>query len=278
MNIEVRQVSHPEAVRTFTTDELRRHFLIEALFATGEIVLTYSHIDRLVVGGAVPIAEPLLLTAPKAIGSPNFLDRRELGVVNLGGAGLVRTDGVVRELMPRDALYVGMGTREVAFEASDRSNPPKFYLVSTPAHARFETVVIGLDRARRLDLGEPTNGNVRTIYQMIHPDVCRSCQLVLGMTQLKEGSMWNTMPAHVHDRRSEVYVYFDMKPDARVFHFMGEPQETRHLVIANEQAVLSPGWSIHSGCGTSNYSFVWAMAGDNQDFTDMDMVAMDQLR
>jgi 4-deoxy-L-threo-5-hexosulose-uronate ketol-isomerase len=226
----------------------------------------------------VPVAEPLLLTAPKSIGSPNFLDRRELGVVNLGGAGLVRTDGVVRELMPRDALYVGMGTREVAFEASDRSNPPKFYLVSTPAHARFETVVIGLDRARRLDLGEPTNGNVRTIYQMIHPDVCRSCQLVLGMTQLKEGSMWNTMPAHVHDRRSEVYVYFDMKPDARVFHFMGEPQETRHLVIANEQAVLSPGWSIHSGCGTSNYSFVWAMAGDNQAFTDMDLVAMDQLR
>ena len=143
---------------------------------------------------------------------------------------------------------------------------------------RALTLAIGLDRARRLDLGEPANGNVRTIYQMIHPDVCRSCQLVLGMTQLKEGSMWNTMPAHVHDRRSEVYVYFDLKPDARVFHFMGEPQETRHLVIANEQAVLSPGWSIHSGCGTSNYSFVWAMAGDNQDFTDMDMVAMNQLR
>jgi 4-deoxy-L-threo-5-hexosulose-uronate ketol-isomerase len=180
--------------------------------------------------------------------------------------------------MPRDALYVAMGTREVTFEAADRASPPRFYLVSAPAHARHETVAIDLDRARRVDLGDPASGNVRTIYQMIHPDVCRSCQLVLGMTQLKEGSMWNTMPAHVHDRRSEVYIYFDMKPDARVFHLMGEPHETRHLVIANEQAVLSPGWSIHSGCGTSNYSFVWAMAGDNQDFTDMDMVSMDRLR
>ena len=278
MNIETRQVSHPAAVRTFTTDELRRHFLIESLFATDDIVFTYSHIDRLVVGGAVPVSKPLPLTASKPIGSPNFLDRRELGVFNLGGEGIVRTDGIAHQLMPRDALYVAMGSREVVFEAAERSNPPKFYLVSTPAHARYETMSIGLNRARRLDLGDAANGNVRTIYQMIHPDVCRSCQLVLGMTQLKEGSMWNTMPAHVHDRRSEVYIYFDMKPDTRVFHFMGEPQETRHLVIANEQAVLSPGWSIHSGCGTSNYSFVWAMAGDNQDFTDMDMVAVDQLR
>lgn len=278
MTIEVRQVCHPEAVRHSSTAELRRHFLIEELFVSGQIKLTYSHIDRLVVGGATPGAEPLTLESHKQIGSPNFLDRRELGVVNLGGAGRVHADGQVYELGPRDALYVAMGTRDVRFESVDRNAPAKLYLVSTPAHARFDTVKIGLDRARRVDLGDVENGNVRTIFQMIHPEVCRSAQLVLGMTQLKPGSMWNTMPAHVHDRRSEVYVYFDLKPDARVFHFMGEPNETKHLVVANEQAILSPGWSIHSGVGTSNYAFVWAMGGDNQDFTDMDMVSMDALR
>jgi 4-deoxy-L-threo-5-hexosulose-uronate ketol-isomerase len=278
MTIDIRQVCHPEAVRHFSTAELRRHFLIEELFVSGEIKLTYSHIDRLVVGGAVPTSRGITLETHKQIGSPNFLDRRELGVVNLGGAGRVTTDGATHELAPRDALYVAMGTREIRFESADSANPAKFYLVSTPAHARHETVKIGLDRARRVDLGDPANGNVRTIFQMIHPEVCRSCQLVLGMTQLKPGSMWNTMPAHTHDRRSEVYVYFDLNPDARVFHFMGEPNETKHLVVANEQAILSPGWSIHSGVGTSNYAFVWAMGGDNQDFADMDMVPMDALR
>jgi 4-deoxy-L-threo-5-hexosulose-uronate ketol-isomerase len=278
MKIEVRQVCHPEAVRHFDTEQLRRHFLIENLFEPGEIVLTYSHIDRLVVGGATPVGEALELSAPKPIGSPNFLDRRELGIVNLGGSGRVHADGQVYELASRDALYVAMGTTDVRFESSDRATPAKFYLVSTPAHARHETVKIGLDQARKVDLGDAANGNVRTIHQMIHPDVCRSCQLVLGMTQLRPGSMWNTMPAHVHDRRSEVYVYFDLKADARVFHLMGEPDETKHLVVANEQAILSPGWSIHSGVGTSNYAFVWAMGGDNQDFTDMDMVPMEALR
>jgi 4-deoxy-L-threo-5-hexosulose-uronate ketol-isomerase len=278
MSIEVRQVCHPEAVRHFSSAELRRHFLIESLFAPGEIKLTYSHIDRLVVGGAAPITGPLVLESHKQIGSPNFLDRRELGVVNLGGSGRVSADGQVHDLELRDALYIAMGTREVRFESVDGSAPAKFYLVSTPAHARFETMKIGLDRARRVDLGDAANGNVRTIFQMIHPEVCRSAQLVLGMTQLKPGSMWNTMPAHVHDRRSEVYIYFDLQPDARVFHFMGEPEETKHLVVSNEQAILSPGWSIHSGVGTSNYAFVWAMGGDNQDFTDMDMVAMETLR
>jgi 4-deoxy-L-threo-5-hexosulose-uronate ketol-isomerase len=230
------------------------------------------------VGGATPTSGAIKLESQKQIGSPNFLDRRELGVVNLGGPGRVHTDGEVHNLEPRDALYVAMGTKEVRFETLDAGTPAKFYLVSTPAHARFETVKIGLDRARRVDLGDAANGNVRTIFQMIHPEVCRSAQLVLGMTQLKPGSMWNTMPAHLHDRRSEVYVYFDMQPDTRVFHFMGEPDETKHLVVANEQAILSPGWSIHSGVGTSNYTFVWAMGGDNQDFTDMDMVPMDALR
>jgi 4-deoxy-L-threo-5-hexosulose-uronate ketol-isomerase len=278
MKIEVRQVCHPEAVRHFDTDELRRHFLIESLFEPGEIVLTYSHIDRLVVGGAMPTGEMVELSAPKPIGSPHFLDRRELGVVNLGGPGRVHADGAVHELAPRDTLYVAMGSKDVRFESAETTRPAKFYLVSTPAHARHETVRIGLEKARRIDLGDAESGNVRTIHQMIHPDVCRSCQLVLGMTQLKPGSMWNTMPAHVHDRRSEVYVYFDLKADGRVFHLMGEPGETKHLVVANEQAILSPGWSIHSGVGTSHYAFVWAMGGDNQDFTDMDMVPMEALR
>jgi 4-deoxy-L-threo-5-hexosulose-uronate ketol-isomerase len=278
MKIDVRQVCHPEAVRHFDTEQLRRHFLIESLFEPGEVVLTYSHIDRLVVGGATPVGQALELSAPTPIGSPNFLDRRELGIVNLGGPGRVRTDDEVHDLGPRDALYVAMGTTSVRFESGESGSPAKFYLVSTPAHARTQTVKIDLEKARKVDLGDAANGNVRTIYQMIHPDVCRSCQLVLGMTQLRPGSMWNTMPAHVHDRRSEVYVYFDLKPDARVFHLMGEPQETKHLVVSNEQAILSPGWSIHSGVGTSNYAFVWAMGGDNQDFTDMDMVPMDALR
>jgi 4-deoxy-L-threo-5-hexosulose-uronate ketol-isomerase len=278
MTIEVRQVCHPDAVRHFSTDELRRHFLIEQLFVPGFVKLTYSHIDRLVVGGAMPKSEPLTLESHKQIGSPNFLDRREVGVVNLGGLGRVQTDGHPHEMGPRDALYIGMGAKDVRFESVDAANPAKFYLVSTPAHARYDTTKIGLDRARRVDLGDAANGNVRTIFQMIHPEVCRSCQLVLGMTQLKPGSMWNTMPAHVHDRRSEVYVYFDLQPDARVFHLMGEPDQTKHLVVANEQAILSPGWSIHSGVGTSNYAFVWAMGGDNQDFADMDMVPMDGLR
>ena len=278
MSIEIRQVCHPEAVRHFSAAELRRHFLIEELFVPDQTKLTYSHIDRLVVGGATPTSRPLKLESDKQIGSPNFLDRRELGVVNLGGPGRVHTDGQVHDLGARDALYVAMGTIDVRFESVDGNAPAKFYLVSTPAHARFETVKIGLERARRLDLGDAANGNVRTIFQMIHPEVCRSAQLVLGMTQLKPGSMWNTMPAHLHDRRSEVYVYFDLQPDARVFHLMGEPAETKHLVVANEQAILSPGWSIHSGVGTSNYAFVWAMGGDNQDFTDMDMVSMETLR
>jgi 4-deoxy-L-threo-5-hexosulose-uronate ketol-isomerase len=278
MTIEVRQVCHPDAVRHFSTDELRRHFLIERLFVGGFVNLTYSHIDRLVVGGATPISEPLTLESHKQIGSPNFLDRREVGVVNLGGPGRVQTDGHPHEMGPRDALYIGMGAKDVRFESVDAANPAKFYLVSTPAHARYDTMKISLDSARRVDLGDAANGNVRTIFQMIHPEVCRSCQLVLGMTQLKPGSMWNTMPAHVHDRRSEVYVYFDLQPDARVFHLMGEPDQTKHLVVANEQAILSPGWSIHSGVGTSNYAFVWAMGGDNQDFADMDMVPMDGLR
>lgn len=276
---DVRHVHHPEAVRFFDTDDLRANFLIEGLFQPGTIQLTYSHIERFVIGGVTPAGAPLKLESDKAtIGSPNFLDRRELGVFNIGGPGKVETDGTVHALGHRDALYVGMGTKDVVFTSDDAANPARFYLLSTPAHARHETKVVKIAEAKRMELGDQATANKRTIYQMIHPDVVTSCQLVMGMTQLADGNIWNTMPCHVHDRRSEVYLYFDVAADARVIHMMGEPTETRHLVVADGQAVLSPPWSIHSGVGTRAYTFIWGMGGDNIDYTDMDMVSMDTLR
>ena len=277
--IDVRHVSHPEAVKAYDTSALRRHFLIERLFAAGEITLTYSHIERFVVGGVTPTTRPIDLESDKAtIGSPNFLDRRELGVFNVGGPGRVETDGEVHTLQPRDALYVAKGTASVRFHSDDAANPARFYLLSTPAHARYETRLISASAAKKMELGAQETANKRTIYQMIHPDVCTTSQLVMGLTQLDAGNMWNTMPAHVHDRRAEVYLYFDLPDTARVIHLMGEPTETRHLVVANEQAILSPPWSVHSGVGTSAYSFIWGMGGDNIDYTDMDAVAMETLR
>jgi 4-deoxy-L-threo-5-hexosulose-uronate ketol-isomerase len=278
MTIEIRQVSHPEAVKRFDTEELRRHFLIERLFSLGEVLLTYSHIDRLIVGGAMPGKDRIALPTPKAVGTDAFLKRRELGIINIGGPGRVLVGGSTHELAHRDGLYVGMDAGEVAFESADANEPAKFYLVSTPAHAAYETVKIPVEKANSFKLGELATANKRTINQYIIPGVCESCQLVMGLTQLEPGSMWNTMPCHTHDRRSEAYVYFDLGTDARVVHLMGEPTETRHLIVANEQAILSPGWSIHSGVGTSHYAFIWAMGGDNQDYTDMDMVAMSDLR
>ncbi|BAI75971.1 4-deoxy-L-threo-5-hexosulose-uronate ketol-isomerase (plasmid) [Azospirillum sp. B510] len=278
MKISVRHASHPDAVRGFDTGTLRDHFLVPTLFEADETVFTYSQVDRFVVGGAMPVAGPVRLESSKEIGSPNFLDRRELGVVNVGGAGRVTVDGAVYELAPRDALYVAMGSKDVAFESLDRREPAKFYLNSTPAHARFETMRISIGQAKAVHMGDPAQSNERTIHQIIHPDVVRTAQLVLGLTVLKPNNMWNTMPCHTHDRRCEVYFYFDLPDDARVIHLMGEPEQTRHIVVANEQAVISPPWSIHSGVGTRNYSFIWAMGGDNQDFTDMDFVAIDRLR
>ena len=276
--IDIRQASHPEAVRRYDTGELRRHFLIEELFRPGEVRLTYSHIERFVVGGAAPLDRPLTLPAPKPLGTASFLARRELGVVNIGGPGRVRVGGASHDLGHRDALYAGMGAGEVVFESVDGATPARFYLLSTPAHAAYDTTVVPLSRAKSLSLGDAVTANRRTIYQMLHPDVCRTCQLVMGMTRLDEGSIWNTMPAHVHDRRSEVYLYFDLAADARVIHLLGEPAETRHLVVANEQAVLSPNWSVHSGVGTRAYTFIWGMGGDNVDYADMDPVTMDMLR
>ena len=278
MTIEIRQVSHPEAVKGFDTAELRRHFLIETLFTPGEVRLTYSHLDRVIVGGAMPTTGAIVLPTPKAVGTDAFLKRRELGIVNVGGPGKVSVGGKDYALAKRDALYVGKEAGEVSFASDDASNPAKFYLLSTPAHAMHPTKVIRESDAKTLALGEQATANKRVIRQYIIPGVCETCQLVMGVTTLEEGSIWNTMPSHVHDRRCEIYLYFDVPAEARVFHLMGEPQETRHLVVANEEAVLSPPWSIHCGAGTGSYTFVWAMAGDNVDYRDVDMVAMGDLR
>ncbi|AEH85703.1 MULTISPECIES: 5-dehydro-4-deoxy-D-glucuronate isomerase [Mesorhizobium] len=268
----------PAAAATMGTDELRHNFHIEDLFRPGRVSLTYTHYDRMIVGGAVPVGAPLPLETIKPTGTKNFLDRRELIVVNIGGAGSVKAGGQSFELQTRDMLYLGMGSSDVSFASAEKDTPAKFYLLSAPAHQAHPSRLIRLGDAKRLDLGSKEACNERSIFQFIHADGTKTCQLVVGMTQLAPGSIWNTMPCHVHDRRMEAYLYFDLPETARVFHFMGEPDETRHIVMRNEEAVLSPGWSIHSGAGTSNYAFIWAMAGDNVDYTDVDPVAMDDLR
>lgn len=268
----------PIAAAAMGTDELRHNFHIEGLFQSGRISLTYTHYDRMIVGGAMPAGTPLALEAIKPTGTKNFLDRRELIAVNIGGAGTVKASGQSYDLEARDMLYLGMGTTEVSFASVNPADPAKFYLLSAPAHQNYPSRLIRIGDARRLDLGSQATSNERSIFRFIHADGAKTCQLVVGMTQLAPGSVWNTMPCHVHDRRMEAYLYFDLPEPALVFHFMGEPDETRHLVMRNEEAVLSPGWSIHSGAGTSNYAFIWAMAGDNVDYTDVDPVTMEELR
>jgi len=276
--MDIRQVCSPTETKSFDTAKLRENYLIESLFQDGKITLTYSHLDRTVIGGVVPTSLALSLIADKQIGSENFLDRREIGIINVGGDGSVNADGAKYSLGKTDCLYLPMGIKDVSFSSENSKNPAHFYLVSTPAHHTYAPKKITAEDANYIALGTQSDANVRELRQYIHPDTCDSCQLVMGITTIIDGSIWNTMPCHTHDRRSEFYMYFDMKPDTRVFHFMGEPSETRHLVVANEQAIISPGWSIHSGAGTGRYSFIWSMAGDNQDFTDMDFVEMKDLR
>lgn len=277
--MDMRYPSHPEKVKHFDTEQLRDEFLIEKLFVPGEITVTYSHIDRIIVGGAAPESTALALSGdPKELGADYFLERREMGVINVGGPGTVTADGQAIEMAKLDGLYIGMGTKEVTFASNDASQPARFYFTSTPAHQTYPTTHIPNSTAEPVNLGDIANSNQRTIYKYIHPDGVKSCQLVMGATQLAPNNMWNTMPAHTHARRMEVYFYFDIDDDNVVFHLMGQPDETRHLVIRDKQAVISPSWSIHAGMGTGNYSFVWAMAGENQTFTDMDAVAMSTLR
>lgn len=276
--MEQRYPVDPARVKTFTTEELRQHFLVETLFTNDAINMVYSHIDRVIIGGACPL-QPLKLGGDKeALASDVFLARREIGIINVGGAGKIIAAGTSYPMAKRDGLYIGMGVEDVIFESDTAENPAHFYFISAPAHATHPTVHIPIASAAPIHLGDDANSNKRTIYKYIHPDGVKSCQLTMGMTLLAPNNMWNTMPAHLHDRRMEVYFYFDINEQNLVFHLMGQPQETRHLVMRNEQAVISPPWSIHSGMGTGNYTFIWAMAGENQDFTDMDAVPMGTLR
>lgn len=276
--MDIRHASNPCDAKHYTTERLREEFLIETLFVADEITMTYSHIDRIIAGGIMPVSKGLSPKADKELGVDYFLERRELGVINIGGPGRITLDGTAYEMNPRDAIYVGMGTKELLFESTDKANPAKFYFNSCPAHKTYDTVKIDIAKAQKRKLGTPETANVRTINQIIHPDVCKTCQLTMGMTALEPGSVWNTMPSHTHGRRMEVYLYFDLPDDAVVFHMMGEPDETRHIVMHNEQAVISPSWSIHSGVGTSNYTFIWGMCGENQTFDDMDDIAMYDLK
>ena len=278
MKLDVRYANHPEDSKHYTTEELRKHYFIETIFEADEAALTYSHVDRIIAGGIMPVTKEVRLEGSKELGSEFFLERRELGVINIGGAGKIVVDGVEYKMNPKDGLYVGMGSKELVFTSEDSANPAKFYVNSAPAHTTYPIVKIDIEKANPVKLGSLANSNERTIFQYVHPAVCKSCQLLMGMTVLEPNNMWNTMPCHTHERRMEVYFYFNMQPETRVFHLMGEPTETRHIIVGNEQGVISPSWSIHSGVGTSNYTFIWGMVGENQTFTDMDHVAMEDLR
>lgn len=287
--MELRTAASPKDVKYYDTARLREEFLIQNVFVPDEIKLVYSHIDRIITGSATPVHKELVLTAGEELRAEYFCQRRELGVINIGGAGSITIDGREYAVAHREGMYIGMGARDISFKSADAENPAKFYMNSAPAHMTYPTVLIRpegkeeegvviVKDSNKVELGSLESANHRTICKYILPGQVESCQLEMGMTKLEPGSVWNTMPCHTHDRRMEVYLYFEVPEDAVVFHYMGEPTETRHIVMRNEEAVISPSWSIHSASATHAYTFIWGMVGENQDFDDMDAVAMSDLK
>ncbi len=259
-----------QSYKRMNTSELRERFLLEDVFQSGELTLTYTDVDRAVICGAVPLDQPLSLPTHKELAAEYFCERRELGVINIGGAGHIVVDGETYAMNNRDSLYIARESVDVEFASKSADEPAQFYMASYPAHRTTQTVHVPKSAAKKLEMGSQTESNTRVIYQSIRPGIVDSCQLVMGFTELASGNVWNTKPPHTHKRRTEIYMYFDLDEDSRVFHFMGEPQETRSLVMKNGHVALSPSWSIHSGVGTSNYTFIWSMGGENQEFDDMD--------
>ena len=281
MNMDIRYSGNARDVSFYDTEELRGEFLIQGLYEPDIVKTIYSHVDRMLVLGVMPVNETVSIDKDfdvwKNLGTGYFLERREAGFFNIGGNGSVFVDGTEHKMGNKDCLYIAQGTRTVAFKSENPSNPAKFYGASLPAHAAYETKLLTFKDAAKKPLGAAETANKRVINQFIHPEVLKTCQLSMGLTVLEPGSVWNTMPAHTHERRMEVYTYIDIPEGNVVFHMMGEPSETRHIVVNNEEAVISPSWSIHSGCGTSNYSFIWAMGGENQVFEDMDVIGVTDL-
>ncbi|MBQ3402654.1 MAG: 5-dehydro-4-deoxy-D-glucuronate isomerase [Synergistaceae bacterium] len=280
--MDIRYSCNPQDVKRYTTDELRREFLITGLYSPDKVTAVYSHVDRMVTVGIMPVNRKLPVDDGIDIwanfGTHYFLERREAGIFNLGGSGVIEADGTTYNLGYKDCLYITKGTEKVFFSSNDGNNPAKFYMVSAPAHTSYETRLIRKSDAAKRPLGDPKTSNRRVINQFIHPDVLRTCQLSMGLTELEPGSIWNTMPAHTHERRMEIYTYFEIPEGNVVFHFMGQGQETRHIVMGNFDAVISPSWSIHAGAGTASYSFIWAMGGENQEFDDMDTIPPEKMR
>ena len=280
--MDIRYSTNPNDFKRYTTEELRKEFLIQNLYAPDEVHVVYSHVDRMVTFGIMPVNKKLSLDEGidvwHTFGTHYILERREIGIFNLGGDGSITVDGTKYDLSFEDCLYITKGSKEVYFESKDSTNPARFYAVSAPAHTSYETKLLTIADANKRPCGDAKTSNKRVINQFIHPDVLKTCQLSMGLTQLEEGSVWNTMPAHTHERRMEIYTYFNIPENNVVFHMMGQGDETRHIVMHNFDAVISPSWSIHSGCGTSNYTFIWAMGGENMEFDDMDNINIPDMK